>query len=416
MDARASWSISLVVLLAGACSGESTAPPEPRVGPMGDDATAPPFDSGGDPSNADAGTAPAGEDASPPARDAGTAPPLFLDGFFPIAADYQLPASFERWKRRGINTVIRVPHGDGVGEWTNEANRLGLRMIREPRDDISADVRERHLIAWSGQDEPELHRLPPSTVADFRARLHRADPDRPFFINFWGGAVVSSSDPYCNGPGDGSDERCYPSYIDSADWVDGDIYPVNRYTGDLSLVGRMVDKLQRWSGRRPVFAYIETSDFDGDGVGPTARQFRGEIWHAIVHGARGLLYFAVRLSSDGCCSDYDATPTDVADAMTRHHALVTRLAPVLQAPIDPDDLGIAVDEPLEATWRAVPEGRYFIVLNFSDSDRRGRSMHVRHTSARSADVIGESRSVRIAEDGTMVDDFGPYEPHVYRIR
>lgn len=338
---------------------------------------------------------------------------LALGGRFIIAADYQPHRLFDRWKRRGVNTVIRVPGGDSIGEWTEAANRHGLFMIREPRDDARRDRDERRLLAWTWVDEPELHhqgiRHPPSDLAHFRDRMHQIDPRRPILVNFWGGGIIDGGRCY--------DGFCYPDYIRHADWISADIYPCNKLGGNIRVVGRVVSQLRRWADNdQSVFAYIETSDFDGDGVGPTARQFRGEIWHAIVHGARGLLYFAVRLSSDGCCSDYDATPTDVADAMTRHHPLVTRLAPVLQAPIDPDDLGIAVDEPLEATWRAVPEGRYFIVLNFSDSDRRGRSMHVRHTSARSADVIGESRSVRIAEDGTMVDDFGPYEPHVYRIR
>jgi hypothetical protein len=280
---------------------------------------------------------------------------------------------------------------------------------------VADDVGERGLIAWSGQDEPDLHRTPIARIDEMRDALRAADPERPFFLNFWGGAVLSRTDGYCNGPGDGTDEDCYPRYIRRADWVGGDIYPVNRVGGDLSVVGRMIDRLEGWSGRRPVFAYIESSDWDGDGVGPSGRQLRAQIWHAIVHGARGIFYFAVRLTATGCCADYDATPADVAETMTRQHARIEAIAPALQSPIDPAGFRAQVAAPLEATWRLHGEEATYVVLNFSNDVRADRAITL-HGLAPGAvvSVLGEDREVVPDADGAFRDDFGPYEVHVYR--
>src|SRR2546425_10682097 len=57
---------------------------------------------------------------------------VVLDGFFPIAADFQPHGSFDKWQARGVNTMIRVPGDDTVGDWTDRANHLGLKLIREP--------------------------------------------------------------------------------------------------------------------------------------------------------------------------------------------------------------------------------------------------------------------------------------------
>src|SRR2546423_13720411 len=66
-----------------------------------------------------------------------------LDGFFPIAADYQPHWNFDEWKKRGVNTMIRVPGSDNVHDWTEKANALHLKMIREPRDNPKDDLGEK---------------------------------------------------------------------------------------------------------------------------------------------------------------------------------------------------------------------------------------------------------------------------------
>ena len=122
---------------------------------------------------------------------------VVLDGFFPIAADYQPHNAFDKWKHRGVNTVIRVPGADNLHDWTHEAKQLGLKMIREPDPHPNNDKDEPDLLAWHWRDEPELHGIPSSSLADFRERMHDVDPKRPIIVNFWGGGMRQANSAGC---------------------------------------------------------------------------------------------------------------------------------------------------------------------------------------------------------------------------
>lgn len=363
-------------------------------------------------STSGAGAAAPGEGSG----EGGAEPAPFLDGFFPIAADYQHSDLFERWKARGVNTMIRVPPKDDVSAWTKKANELGLRMIREPRADPKNDVGEENLLAWSFRDEPELHGVPASELASFRKKLHAVDPTRPILVNFWGGGMLQNPDG-CYG------KHCYEDYVEHADWLSSDIYPCNKYGCDITLVGKTVSRLRKWKGPgQEVFTYIETSDWDGNGSGPSPRRFRAEVWDAIIHGARGVFYFCVRLKSgctpgSGCLAEYDATPKEIADTMKPLHELLTSLGPVLQGRVNPKAFSMKVDAPLEVGWRKGPDGAaYFFVLNTSDSPKKGQKLRIEGLDAAGpAKVVGEGREVEIEDGATLVDDFVPYATHIYRI-
>src|SRR5262249_12658756 len=152
------------------------------------------------------------------------------------------------WKSRGINTVVRVPApggnygNDSIDTWSQAANALGLKMIRGPRPNPRDDDAEANLLAWIGPDEPAARGTSAAqAIGAFADSLHAANPNRPVLTNFVGPFVLGKSDP-CNGPGDGSDEACYPDFFAKLDWVSNDIYPV---LGRMPLgsVGQTLDKL-----------------------------------------------------------------------------------------------------------------------------------------------------------------------------
>jgi hypothetical protein len=336
----------------------------------------------------------------------------FLGGFFPIAADFQPPHLFDTWKGRGINTMIRVPGQVGVDEWTDKANALGLKMIREPRGDAHRDLNEKNLLAWEWYDEPELNGRAASDLTDFRKRLHALDPARPILVNFWGGGIVQSSGGCFNG-------HCYDNWINDANWVSADIYPCDKYGCKIELVGKVVSQLRHWStNRQSVFAYIESGDVHGDGNAPSPIEIKAEVWDSIIHGARGIFYFAARIKpncSTDCLAGYDDTSHDVSEAMGPFHARLERLAPVLQRAIDPQGFSMQAGGALEAGWRQAADGtRYFIVLNTSGDKHKDAKLEVHGIPAvPSAEVFAEGRNVRVGQDKTIVDDFEPYEAHVY---
>lgn len=343
-------------------------------------------------------------------------PDAFLGGFFPIAADYQHHSTFAEWKKRGVNTMIRTPPKDTIQDWTKKANELGLKMIREPRPDPKDDLKEKNLLAWHWVDEPELHGVPASKLADFDKKMAGIDPKMPIHVNFWGGGMLENPDG-CYGP------YCYADYVKHADFISHDIYPCNKYDCDITLVGKMTKRLRSYAkGDQEAFAYIESSDWDQNGTGPSPRRLRAEVWDAIINGARGVFYFCVALipgckPGDGCLDKYDATPKEVADAMKPLHATLEALSPVLQTKINPGSVSMEVKAPLEAGWRKASDGTvYFIVLNTSDKDLKAQKLAIKGMSPSGpAKVFRENREVKVNAGGEIVDDFQAYETHVYRV-
>ena len=340
--------------------------------------------------------------------------PAPLDDVFPIGVDFQPADNFELWKERGINTVIRPPDGVDVNEWADAADAAGLYQIRPPRSPASADIGSPLLLAWSHPDEPDFNRrqIPAEEVRDQYEAWKRVDPDRPVLINVTGDMESTDLETGAGGP------DFYAQYFAAADWISGDIYPANR-NEPLTWVGRMVDEVESLANGKPVFAYIESSDYAADDFNttirsgaPTPDELRGEIWHAIIHGARGIWYFPARISPT---FGYDDTPDDVAAEMPRQHELITGLASVLQGPIDPAGISATVAAPLEVTWRDSPSGSYFIVLNMSDRSQSRVAIRLDGVApATTAEVHAEIRSLPIVES-TLTDDFGPYAVHIYRI-
>jgi hypothetical protein len=80
---------------------------------------------------------------------------LFLGGFFPVGVFSQPSTSFEKWKSRGINTILEVPQNHDALEWDSAAKRAGLKIIRRPLSDPKADIGRKDLLAWSQWDEPD---------------------------------------------------------------------------------------------------------------------------------------------------------------------------------------------------------------------------------------------------------------------
>jgi hypothetical protein len=336
--------------------------------------------------------------------------PAALEGFFPIGVYVQPVGAFGKWRDRGINTLVNVPRGNDVGVWSAAASRMGLYMIRQPSPDPADDRDERFLLAWSHVDEPDGVRrhVGVRQIQRQYADWKRVDPDRNVFINF-----VGSLDQRDRETGEFGDVL-YRGYVAGADWISADRYPVNQGAHNIAVVGEMVDRLRGLAGSKPVFAFIETGDFNlnDDNPGPTPDQVRAEIWDAIIHGARGIWYFPVRVEPS-TAFEFDTTPRDVAAEMTRQNRIITRLADVLQGPIEPGPLRARAAAPLELTWRTTPAGHYLFVLNLS-ARPTNQTITISGIDAISAAVDGEHRTVPIT-DNTISDTFEPYELHIYQL-
>lgn len=324
---------------------------------------------------------------------------------FVLGVWYQPSSSFAKWKERGVNTMVGYETEGGarpIRVWRQELDSLNLYAIRQPDVDTTADAKDPRLLAWFVvRDEPDVafregeQGTDPASVQRGRDRLRIAAPDMPLFINLSGGYVIEAFQ------GIGRPSLAdYQAYLQSADWISQDHYPItgrarpdwidlrlpiarrgerpNRFT-----VGWLVSALRTWSGGKPQFAILETSNANVTWVPPKARrgvtaaELRGQIWHAIIHGAHGLVYFPCSFNP----FQYDATPADVSAEMKVQNKRITAWADILLSPGDV----VPAPVPFEAATRLHDGHRYRLVLNFS------------HDSA-------------TYENGNR---YGPYDYHIY---
>jgi hypothetical protein len=338
--------------------------------------------------------------------------PAFVVGVF-----QQPTSSFETWRLRGINTLVGYEGESGSRrisnhDWTEAAAARGFYYFKQPSDDLEADARDPNLLAWMHADEPDVRKPPtdPKVLAEAYAEWKKAGPKVPVYVNFSGGNVLGGKVA----------RETYVEYMKAADWVGNDFYPVTGYNRPdwLWKVGAAVDQLRDWSGGKPQFAFIESSPqrlswTPRNTRGVTPDELRAEIWHAVIHGVKGIVYFPQQIGEG---FRYDATPPAVALEMSQQNRRLNELGAVLASEVNPRPFDVKVEKPLEAGWRAAGDGRlYVIVLNFSEGAVEGRRVEVRGVAAGGrARVVGESREVGDG-GGVITDDFGPYAVRIYDV-
>ena len=233
--------------------------------------------------------------------------------------------------------------------------------------------------------------------------------------------------------------------------------------GSIAEVGLIVDKVQAVAPNKMTSVFLEVACVTGDSqakVGVvTAPALRAQIWNAIVHGVRGIWYFAyyqqlTKGSDEGGCSGAadSAVPAANQREARSQSRLVGSLASVLQGPVNPGAMSVALSvtsctggtcnaagdvsnatakAPLEATWRSDASGAYVIVLNTSGNKTVNGGFTVTGLGARTSLTVQRSENATSAgsgataydaypasaattSSGTVTDTWGPYAVHVYR--
>ena len=270
------------------------------------------------------------------------------DPFFVIGVDAQPPELLARWSRHGIDTAVRVVPGT-TAETDATARGLGLRLIRPLADGEDGRDLPHLLAAASVSDEPELkHDGADEGVAEQAARYAATRvPERPFFTNYAGPWMLGdpfSKGDYCGLPGDRIGPECYFRYFAQTDWISFDHYPMNR-VGDINEPARLVRRIRRHHAERglpvpPVLAYVEASDFDCDGNGPTPGQIAYQAMHAVIAGVAGIIYFPHALRGCGRRSA-DGSTSEAKAAIAGVNAVLAGVPPATLRS-RPDPFGVAM--------------------------------------------------------------------------
>jgi len=375
---------------------------------------------------------------------------------FPIGVWLQDPADAAAYKALGVTFYIGLWQGPTQAQI--EALRAqDMRVICKLNDYARQHLlKDPTIVAWMHDDEPDLAHVYPREqlqgpkgkaliqahwpelyqelsldtkdyhgwglgahpIHDIQKAYaeHKAiDAERPVLIQL-SKAVASNGKEAGRGDRDGQTWE-YPLYLQGADVVSFDIYPVAYNQADrLDLVAVGVDQLKAWgAATKPILVAIEA------GYGETAmasyNQQRAQIWMAINHGAQGIFWFTHRwqqvngkntlISAKMALSD-----AKIGDAVRRLNTELSTMAAVIAEKSMPNFV-TADQAHIDLGVRQHRGSTYIFAVERSGKEGPATFTLVGLADAR-IEVLGEQRELAL-KGGRFTDSFTPNATHLYRI-
>ena len=350
------------------------------------------------------------------------------EDYFPIAVWLQSPRNAERFKAAGINLYVGLWNGP-TAEQLAALTNAGMPVICAQNTYGLTQKDNPIIVGWMHNDEPDNAQaqgegqgwgppiLPAKIVADYE-RLRAADPTRPVFLNLGQGVAY---DNYIGRGVRRNRMEDYPEYVQGADIVSFDIYPVvhdkPEVAGKLEFVPRGVQRLVEWTGgAKPVWNCIECTHIGNPNAKATPAQVRSEVWMSLIHGSRGLIYFVHQFEPTFKEAALLDDPEMLA-AVTAINRQIHELAPVLNSPSLTDGVTvISSNAAAPVAWMQKRHGgaTYLFAVNMRNEATRGTfALNGLRANAK-VEVLGEGRQLQVAA-GSFTDEFKAYEVHLYRV-
>ena len=184
--------------------------------------------------------------------------------------------------------------------------------------------------------------------------------------------------------------------------------------------GYQVDRVRqldaRDGARQPVWNFIElgwpfTESAAAGGRRILPAELRAAVWHSIIAGARGIIYFDHSSARTALLDDPRRRSTPTATERRRAvNAQIQQLAPVLNAPFD--DAYASASASVRAMTK-LHNGTHYIFAGSRQNVASTATFSV--ASGQTATVVGEGRSIPIT-NGRFTDSFANGNAvHIYRI-
>jgi hypothetical protein len=342
--------------------------------------------------------------------------------FFPIGVWLQTATTnAQNYANVGVNTYIGQYNGNSTAALA-AMKAAGIDAIA-PQDsvglaDVASNGSNSVIKAWHNtNDEPDNAQpnssggygpcIAPSTIVAEYNQMKAADPTRPVYLNF--GQGVANVNYVGRGSCTGQ-TNMYPQYAQGADIVSFDVYPVNDgYPLDVVATG--VDNLRSWAGNKPLYAFVETTNFDNTGPAPTPAQIKAETWLELIHGANGIEYFChifePTFIEAGCLS----IPASAA-AMKADDAQITSLAPVLndQTVVN----GVSVNAPFRVDSMVKSHAGSTYVFSEAVNGSGNATFSIPGAGNGTVTVVGENRTLPMT-GGSFQDTFASLGVHIYQV-
>lgn len=358
--------------------------------------------------------------------------------FFPIMSWAQSPKTYATLAEVGMNTHV------GSAD-PKAAQAAGCYAVPGFKADLA---KEPFLLGWIHGDEPDMPKkkdpnFPTAPIAPRRTaeelaatyqKIKDADKAHPVFVTFTG-AFTKEDTKYDAA----TRARLYPAFVQSADVVGFDIYPIygSGYAGHLDWVAKGVTQLRDLAPKKPLYAWIETSK--GSQWMTYEKQpdvlpihTRNEVWQAVIRGATAIGYFTHVWKPS--FKEFGAT-AEMQQELKRLNAQLTRLAPAILA--DPAAAKIVMKLPADGTdlnchFKAtqLDGATYIFAQNIdlgpgAEKAKQFDPIHPRGGKATisvgglkagtKVEVVDEERTIT-AEDGKFSDPFDALAEHIYKIK
>jgi hypothetical protein len=345
--------------------------------------------------------------------------------FFPIAVfDQTLASNGGNYKAIGINTFVGLYNGYSTAE-INAANANGLFAVGD-QDSIglNSSLSSKVIPAWLDYDEPD--NAQPNSSGGYDPCITNAviqqkydnykatDPlKRPVMIGFGRGVA----DVNWNGRGTCTgNTQYYKTAATAADIFAFDIYPVNNDgPSKLYLVAQGVDNLRSWVGNKPVWADIETTAFSQGNGTPTPAQTKFEVWSAIIHGAKGIDYFA-HIFTPTFHEDGLLTLPAMKTAVTAINTQIASLAAVINVgtPVGNTVTSSAGTTVPVDTMTKNYQGSTYIFAAAMRGAATSATFKPTGVTSGTVTVVGESRTLTLS-NGSFSDNYAGFDAHIYKI-
>ncbi|MBP7827302.1 MAG: hypothetical protein KA236_12190 [Verrucomicrobia bacterium] len=359
---------------------------------------------------------------------AGTHSPWNQPDFFPIGVWLQSPANAGRYRAAGINTYVGLWKGPTEAQLT-ALKQAGLYVICDQNKVALRNLDQSSIIAWMHGDEPDNAQslgegrgwgppIPPAQIVADYHRLRTADPTRPVLLNLgqgvawdgWHGRGVRSNHP-----------EDYPEYLKGCDIASFDIYPAVHdrpaVAGNLWFVAHGVERLIRWGkGKKPVWTCIECTHISNPARKATPHEVRAEVWMALIHGARGLIYFVHQFKPRFIEAALLTDPEMLA-AVTALNREIQELAPVLNRPTVANGVrvqGLDPDVPVATMVKRYQGATYLFAVAMRNGATPATFTIPGFGSGHPVEVLGENRKLT-TKDSRFTDHFKPWDVHLYRL-
>jgi hypothetical protein len=338
-------------------------------------------------------------------------------GFFPLAVWRQTAEKAKDYQAIGINTYMGLWYGP-TEQQLAALKQAGMRVIY----DADAPGWQQHqddpiICGRMRGDEPDNAQaeegggygpaIPPQAIVDTYARLRRQDPTRPVLLNL--GQQVANDE----WSGRGCEITAYPEYVQGADIISFDVYPVvnlHRPDGEnyLWYVAKGLDRLRQWTGgKKIIWNTLECSRYNDKRATP--HEVRAEAWMSIVHGSQGIMWFA--FIEDGVLAD-----PEMREAVKGVNEQITALARVLNSPTLENGAVVTSTNPLVPVDLLVKQfggATYVFAVGMRNAETSGR-FRLPGLENGTAEVLGERRTIAV-QGREFQDTFAPYDVHIYKI-